>query len=488
MYAVVAVPLNRPEVRDFLQSAADHEEARGTLVEVIGQRPTRDAMDAWARSLDELPTHVAPEDAIGPLLSIDSPHTHLRRVPTDRLIPSHFLDDPDFISLNLGGWTPIYFGVVGVGDSNMLGSDAPDPFLQHAETLTRYGKNIAAFGAEREHVVERVQEELDAPLTAIIGGIVRLNALDRETGFAPEQQIPLLVAAIDDRQSLRTADGIPIPQPLLCDALLDRLVRVEQSRRDVAARGDEDAVERHAVQQQKWAAEYDVHIILKGEYVAGRHRRSTICLVPSLGIVIKQPGPEPFHDINLGARTYDGKPENWPVLEKNGAVVTPRGRVRIVLEENVVPRLHAAFNHDVRFSALLGFIIEDHVPGPTLQEYIENDSSRMTEDLYRRVLTTQHVCEALGVNNPDWHSANFIVNEETGDLMHIDWGAARPLPEGDRTEADRDQRIEQVRNFAYSFHDDAIAEQVQDLHEKITSAPEHMRSIRQSAENLAANV
>jgi len=262
------------------------------------------------------------------------------------------------------------------------------------------------------------------------------------------------------------------------------MVRVEQARREADARGDAETMESIAEKQRAWSADFDVQLILKGEYIAGRHRRSTICIAPSLGVVIKQPGPEPFHDIDLNAHTYDGEPENWPRLMQDGAVVMSRGRVRIVLKEGVVPPLHAAFDHGVRFSSLFGLIIEDHVPGPTLQEFVSEDPRRLTSDMYRQVLLTQQVCEELGANNPDWHSANFIIDRRSRDLVHIDWGAARPLDDHERTQEAKTKRVDQVGNFAYSFQSDDLARRAGELHDDITGDPDEMRSIRRRAQEL----
>ena len=74
------------------------------------------------------------------------------------------------------------------------------------------------------------------------------------------------------------------------------------------------------------------------------------------------------------------------------------------------------------------------------------------------------MCEALGVENGDWHSANLIVGESDGKLVHIDWGAARPLRDGELTESGRKARLDQVRNIAYSFHDESLAARTLHLH------------------------
>jgi hypothetical protein len=495
MYSVVAIPLNRPDVHRFLlpesqdkrrgSDPAQHAASVPATVEIIDQRPTPGAHRTWARKLDATPP--ADESAlIDHFLAIDSPHAHLTTAPTKHLVPTQFLREPGFLSRNLGGWAPVYFAVVGTdaAPGKAFADDADDPMLRHAHVLTTYGDTIRHFGADRQMVRRRFSEEMSAGPDIAAAGVVRIDALDQEEGGDPVPQVPRLVAAIDGGEPLRTASGALVPEPLLCDALLDRMVRAEQTRRDADTRGDAEALEAIARRQRDWAEDLDVQLILKGEYIAGRHRRSTICIAPSLGVVIKQPGPEPFHDIELGAHTHDGEPENWPFLTQDGAVVTSRGRVRIVLEEDVVPPLHAAFDHGVDFSSALGLIIEDHVPGPTLQEFVSEDPRRLTADIYREILVTQQVCEALDVNNPDWHSANFIVEEGTRDLIHIDWGAARPLQEHEHTPEARQQRVEQVRNFAYSFQNDALADHADALHKRITSDPDAMQSIRQTARAL----
>lgn len=499
MYSVVAIPLNRPDVHRFLlpdsqdggndSDTTRHAESVPATVEIIDQRPTTGALRTWARKLDATPE--ADEAALlDHFLAIDSPHSHLATVPTTHLVPTQFLREPGFLSRNLGGWAPVYFAVVGTDEApgTAFGDDANDPMLRHAHVLTTYGDTIRHFGADREMVRQRFSEEMDADPASVADSVVRLDALDREAGGDPVPQVPRLVEAMDGGEPLRTASGVVVPEPLLCDALMDRMVRAEQTRRDADTRGDAEALEAIALRQRDWAHDLDVHLILKGEYIAGRHRRSTICIAPSLGVVIKQPGPEPFHDIELGATTHDGEPENWPFLTKDGAVVTSRGRVRIVLEEDVVPPLHAAFDHGVDFSSTLGLIIEDHVPGPTLQEFVSEDPRRLTADIYREILVTQQVCEALDVNNPDWHSANFIVEEGTRDLIHIDWGAARPLEEHEQTPEAQEKRIDQVRNFAYSFQNDVLADRADALHKAITSDPDAMPSIRQTAESLVASL
>jgi hypothetical protein len=156
-----------------------------------------------------------------------------------------------------------------------------------------------------------------------------------------------------------------------------------------------------------------------------------------------------------------------------------------VLKEDVVPRLHRAFDHGVQFSSLLGLIVEAHVAGPTVQAWVQEDPARMTLNLYERVAATQQVCEMLDVDNPDWHSANFIVAEadaKAPELVHIDWGAARPLEAHEKTEAGHQARLDRVQNLAFSFHDDAIAQRVKGLHETLMSDAEVQERVRRRAE------
>ena len=492
-YSVAAVPLNRPDVRRFLLPESGRTTGQDdrvpATVEIIDQRPTTAAVRTWARKLDATPRSDE-NGLLNHLLSIDSPHAHLTTVSTTRLVPVQFLREPGFLTRNLGGWAPVYFAVIGSEEepSSVMGSEASDPFLRHAKVLKTYGETIDYFGAHPESIAERLQEEAGASLRTLADGVVRLQELDQEAGLDPVPQVPRLVTAIDGAAPLTTGADEPIPEPLLCDALLDRMVRVEQARREADARGDAETMESIAEKQRTWSADFDVQLILKGEYIAGRHRRSTICIAPSLGVVIKQPGPEPFHDIDLNAHTHDGEPENWPTLMQDGAVVTSRGRVRIVLKEGVVPPLHAAFDHGVRFSSLLGLIIEDHVPGPTLQEFISEDPRRLTSDIYRQVLLTQQVCEELGANNPDWHSANFIIDRQSRDLVHIDWGAARPLDDHEHAEEAKTERVDQVRNIAYSFQSDDLSRRASELHDDITGNPGEMQALRQKAEELVQDL
>lgn len=465
-FAVLAIPLNRPDVRRFLYSAST--EPRGAPLYILGQRPTEPAEQRW---LERLASSPAP--TVNELLAIDDPRAHLVQTWTDRLVPAEFLDEREFLTRNLGGWTPIYFAVVG------LASERPDdPLLQQAEVLTNYGDTIRAFGAEPQQVERRLSEEVGLGPAEAADSLIDLHRVQEQMQGDRVARIEYLYAALAGGESPAA------PRLLLCDALMGELVRLEVARRQLVANGKPAAAERIERQQQMWRDEYGLHLILKGEYIAGRHRRSTIVIAPELGVVIKQPAPEPFHEIVLGAKVYEGKPENWPRTTRDGAVVTPRGRLRLVLEENVVPRLNRALGHGVRFSSLLGLIVEDFVTGPTVQEYVLADPDRLTAALYEKIVVTQQVCEVLGVENGDWHSANFIMKGD-GSLVHIDWGAARPLRDDELTPAGRRARLNQVKNIAFSFHDDGIAAAVKRLHNRLVGDDAWLARVRRQAREYA---
>ena len=330
--------------------------------------------------------------------------------------------------------------------------------------LPIYGATIQSFGADPRQVEQRLPDEMSGGLRHVAASVGRLDDVKADHADAPDTYTRVLHEALAETASIQTSAGRPVPTLLLCDALMDHLVTVERDRRAAHARHDTDTMDRLQRLLDRWQDTLGLQLLLKGEYIAGRHRRSTILIAEDLDLVIKQPAPEPFHDIEMDARTVDGEPENWPHLTRDGSVVMPQGRVRLVLDDNVVPRLHEAFDHGVQFSSLLGLIVEEYVDGPTMQEWVQADPERMTLELYERVAATQQVCEQLDVDNPDWHSANFIVQPDDS-LVHIDWGAARPLEDDEHTDALRRARRDKVQNLAYSFHDDAIADRVNALHE-----------------------
>lgn len=471
-FAVVAIPLNRPEIVDFLLPPSP--QARGAGIYIVGQRPTRAAETNWMQRVTAVPT-------LQNLLTIDDPHGHLRLTTTDRLVPVQFLrDDPDFLTRNLGGWAAHYFAVIGWRDAW-----PDDPLLNHAEILANYDDEIRTFGADPALTATRLPDRKGYTLANFANGVARLATLRQQAASHRTAYIERVYAEIANDTCFGDA-GDPVPDTLLLDELLAQLVRLERRRRFAAANGDTVTADRIARWQQQQREARGLIFILKGEYIMGRHRRSTVLIAPELGVVVKQPGPEPFHEVELGQRTVDGKPENWPLLTHDGALVTPRGRLRLVLEEGVVPKLHDAFQHGMYFSTLLGLTIEAFVPGPTVQEWVLADPARLTPDLYDVFVLHQQGCELLGVENGDWHSANFVRQAGRGEFVHVDWGAARPLRPDELTETGREARLNQVQNIAYSFHDDDLADKVLQMHQDLLADEARLARIRRQAAALVA--
>lgn len=482
-FSVVAIPLNRPEIVDFLQESGP--EPRGASVSCVAQRPLAQAEYLWVKRL-AAHVHVTVED----LLAIDDPHTHLTQTWTDRLVPVEFLRESGFLTRNLGGWTPIYFGVIEVAGT-AASKWQEDPLLQHARQLAVYGSRIRAFGADPAQVASRLEEEVEDSVDGVVNALERIQKLRLKHAVWPPTTPHARSAYIDElyRQLVSgkrfaSATNSPLPTPLMLDELLAQMVMLELARRGALARGNGHEGDIIGDAQRKWREDSGLTLILKGEYIVGRHRRSTVLLAPELDVVVKQPAPEPLHEIKLEADVFEGEPENWPYLKDDGALVTPRGRIRLTLEEGLVPRLNQVFGHEVRFSALLGFGIEPFVRGKTVQEMVLADPERLTPALYEEIVLHQQVCEALGVENGDWHSANFIVREQDGVLVHIDWGAARPLHRGERTKDEREGRLNQVRNIAYSFHDEVLAGRTLRLHAQLVADRQRLSRLQQRAQAM----
>lgn len=472
-FAVIAIPLSRPEIVDFLQPGSTVPQ--GAVVHIVGQRPTMAAEMAWLHHLREtaVPT-------VADLLAIDDPHGHMHQTWTDRLVPIQFLrDDPKFLTRNLGGWAPIYFAVIG------LPADWPDdPLLNHAVVLADYGDNIRYFGADPALTAGCLPDRKGFSVRDFSHGFVRLHALRSMWQEPAIDYIERLYNEIATENQFATTQHPPIPDTILLDELMGQLVRLEQRRRYADAEEDMETVDRITAWQEKQQAETGLLLILKGEYIMGRHRRSTVLIAPQLGVVVKQPAPEPFHEAELNAKNFNGKPENWPTLTHQGQLVTSRGRLRLIIEEGIVPRLHQVFQHDMYFSTLLGLTIEPFVVGPTVQEWVWADPARMTADLYDVFVLHQQGCELLGVENGDWHAANFVRRKGSGEFVHVDWGAARPLRDDERTPEGRLARLNQVKNIAYSFHDDDLAERVLQLHRDLLADDRRLAQIRQRAQVL----
>lgn len=486
-FAVVAIPLSRPDVVDFL--TPPQPEARGTAVQIVGQRPTARAEAAWVARLKQ-----QPRPSVAALLAIDNPHTHLITTHTDRLVPVQFLlAEHNFLTRDLGGWVSNYFGTLG------LGANTPDdPLLNHAEVLQTYGDEIAYFGADEAQVAERLEAETGLPTAELTAAICQLHQLRaRFLGDAPDcaAHMRYVERVYEEIRSHNFFAGVTatgeidrqaaLPDVLLYDELMGQLVVIEQARRDAQARFDDVQAAHLADWQSRQLAEHGLELLLKGEYIVGRHRRSTILIAPELGVVVKQPAPEPFHEIELGARIALGRPENWPYLTHDGSLVTARGRVRLILEEDLVPRISAAFDYGMRFSSLLGLTIEQFVQGKTVQEVVLGDHTRLNATLYEEIVLHQQVCERLGIENGDWHAPNFVVRESDGEVVHVDWGAARPLRSDEFTPGAVRGRIDQVSNMAYSFKDEGLAARLLGLHRDLTGDEAQMMRLRGRAEQLA---
>jgi hypothetical protein len=447
------------------------------VIQVLGQRPAAQFEAQWLARMQQLgvPT-------VSDLLALDSPHAYLMATTTDRLVPVMFLQEHGFLTRNLGGWSPIYFGTVG------LPQPVPsDPLLDQMEQLVVYGDRIDYFGADPAQVAARLDEEMEGlTVTAVAQAHARLySGRASQSDTQRTSHIETIYREIVRQTYFADDSRPPLPRILLLDELMAQLVRLELERRWALADDDEAMADSILAWQEGRREETGLQLILKGEYISGRHRRSTIMIAPELGVVVKQPAPEPFHEIKMNAREYDGWPENWPYLTRDKKLVTPRGRLRLILEEDFIPRLHHVFGHPMACYTLLGLTVEAFVNGSTVQQAVLAEPSRMTADLYDTIITHQQVCEVLGVENGDWHAANFIFREGSNEVVHIDWGAARPLNAEELTENGRLARFNQVKNIAFSFHDHALAARVLTLHDKLTADTDRLRRIRHRAESIA---
>lgn len=489
-FRVVSIPLNREAIVTFL--TPPDPTPHGASVRIVASRPTAEAETAWANRLRDAPS-------IHSLISRDDPAGYVRPTTTDRLVPTEFLeDDPAYLTRNMGGWSPVWFGVM----QSPVASTAEDPLLRHADVLTTYGSQIQYFGADPTQVRTRLPRELGTDAVEdVAAGIVRLHdwrARHDATGSVASMTAyaEALYAEIATSGPLTTSsgDGPPVPRAVLTDELLGQMARIETRRRASFANGAAEEADALADWQQRIKADTGLVLILKGEYIMGRHRCSTVLIAPELDLVAKQPGPEPFHEIELGAATHNGRAENRPVLTRSGALVTAAGRLRLILEEGLVEPLNQLFGHDVQLVSSLGFIQEPYVDGPTLKEYVLADPERLTPAIYELVLFHQLVCEQVGVENGDWHADNFMVDpdrahplkSDTPGLIHIDWGAARPLHDEERTDAQIDARMNQVKNIAYSYENEAVATQSRTLHDELVSDPARMERLRRAARDFAS--
>ena len=466
-YAVIGIPLNRPEIVPFLQPSTPTP--RGAPIQILGQRPTLSAEAKWIERLRKQPT-------IQNLVAIDQPENHLISTFTDRLVPLDFFKDAEFLTRNLGGWSPIFFGVAALPEE-----DFPDPLLQYVEILADYGRHIHTFGTDSTLVEKRLADEVGATVAETA---VFFQHLHQQRPSASHK--PRVVARYIEALYAQMSEGeTAVPKSLLLDELMGWMVRQELARRAAQANGKTKIVAQITELQTQMKESTGLTLILKGEYIVGRSRRSTVLIAPDLGVVVKQPGAEPFHEIELSAQTYNGQPENWPVLTVDKSLVTARGRVRLTLEEDLIPRLYRAFQHPLQYSTLLGLTIEPFVVGKTTQQLAQEDHDYLTPELYEIYILHQQVAEAMQIENGDWHSANFVVRESDGEIVHIDWGAARPLRDDELTPEGKLSRLNQVKNIAFSYHDEALAAKVMRFHEDLLVDEERLNHIRERAEVLA---
>ncbi|WP_420642422.1 hypothetical protein [Candidatus Leptofilum sp.] len=479
-FSIVGIPLSRPEIVDFFKSP--NAKPHGQQLYIVGQRPSATAEAAWIKRISE--TAVL---AITDLLQIDDPHNHLMQTTTDRLVPVEFLAESNFLTRDLGGWVANYFGIIGYEPP--LTTD--DPLLKHANTLHTYGQDIRFFGADPQQVAGRLYQETGLKIADVANAICHLHqARHSWLGSVPTLQtrkayIDHLYLDILEGRFLASSTNPAIPSTILIDELMGQMVLVELQRRTAVANQQNQVADEIAQWQQNHRETSGLQLMLKGEYIVGRHRRSTILLAPALGIVVKQPAPEPFHEIELGARVVNGRSENWPYITEDGSLVTARGRVRLILEENLVPRISRAFNYNMQFSSLMGLTIETFVSGETIQDTVLADHSRLTAELYEEVMLHQQVCELLGIENGDWHAPNFVVRQSDQAIIHVDWGAARPLRPDEYTPEGKQARIDQVSNMAFSFKNEALAATLKRLHRELLADETRMVQLKNRASSLA---
>jgi hypothetical protein len=467
MFALVAVPLSRPDVSGFIRDW--RVPSRGAPIAVIEQRPPSEVRARWLADLAELDDDR--DAAVRTVLATDDVMAHVGFTRTDRLVPRDFLDDDDrFLERNLGGWAPLWFDALGV-----TGDRHDDPVLRAGETLVDYGDAIVSAPVDPSLVADRLADELPHGVATLR---TSARALRQARAQAGDGLVDALIAAVRGDGPL----GGSLHPTFAHDELIEQLYRLELSRRSAAA--EDRVADERAVRdvQRRHADELGVELMLKGEYIMGRHRRSTILLAEGLGAVVKQPAPEPEHEIDLGVRSHEGSPENWPRAVGQGRMVTARADIAQVVGSTAVERLNAAFGRDVRFSTALGLSVEPFEQGPTLAELAVERPAELTAERYDQILVHHLACEELGIDNPDWHAANFMVTGEG--LVHVDWGAARPIRSDEKTPAAARARLDQVRELAWSFQDADLAERTSALHERATGDDEHLDRLRTRARDL----
>lgn len=487
-YRIVAIPLIRKPIVSFLENTPPVP--KGASIRILGQRPSVGAETEWIERLRKNPS-------VSELLWRDHPETYLTETTTDRLIPVEYIrDDEGYLTRNLGGWSPVYFGLIEAENSGWEN----DPVLSEAVPLTRYKNDIQYFGPDSDIVKSRLEKEFGTQdIQQISLAVIRLHEWRLSKNFARSAVDMmnyadlLFTELVSEGELTMSTENYPaIPKVLLIDELMGQHVRIELARREFVANENLKAAAEITSWQKEYEDKHGLSLILKGEYVMGRQRRSTVLIAEKLNFVAKQPGAEPFHEAKLNANIHNGSSENWPVITGNGEIVTSCGRMRLIIEQGLIIKLNHIFGHKIQCISSLGFIIEPFVSGPTLQKYLLEDPSRLTPDLYAYILIHQLICEEIGVENGDWHSANFIILESEKSpvfdnearMVHIDWGAARPLKDDELTAKLNQERLDQVKNIAFSFHDEKMASKVQKIHDVVTSNKKQMTNLRELAATI----
>ena len=205
-FTVIAIPLRRDPIIDFLE---DREpDPRGASLRILAQRPSAAAQSAWADHLRSQPAPTIPD-----LLAITDPHAYLTPTYTDRLVPEQFLQEPGFLRRNLGGWSPVYFGVAEIPKPL-----PDDPLFDHLEVLTTYGATIQSFGADPRQVEQRLPDEMSGGLRHVAASVGRLDDVKADHADAPDTYTRVLHEALAETASIQTSAGRPVPTLLLCDA------------------------------------------------------------------------------------------------------------------------------------------------------------------------------------------------------------------------------------------------------------------------------
>ncbi|MCA9976021.1 MAG: hypothetical protein KC413_09745, partial [Anaerolineales bacterium] len=215
-YAVITIPLNRPNVVAFLLPPSSKQ--KGASIHILAQRPTLAAEAAWINQLTQKPT-------IESLLAIDRPENHVVQTTTDRLVPVEFFTDDEFLTRSLGSWSPIFFGVAAVPEAGLS-----DPLLEHLTVLADYGRSIHHFGADPKLVTRRLANEVGASAAETAVFLQRLHQQRPTNALTPTviaNQIQTLYSHIAEETLLQTAVAGPIPKTILLDELMGWMVRQE---------------------------------------------------------------------------------------------------------------------------------------------------------------------------------------------------------------------------------------------------------------------